>query len=221
MAELTPQKLIEKILASTAFSNSEEHRKLLSFLFVNQHRRISAAQVEAEHYGRPPNQSFHDPAHARNNIDALKDRLNNYLENAPSDERLKCTLPDAVGRRGYQLEFEKCFTTAETLFWEGHLNSEKPICVICDPLLFFYDHAQGSMTRFVDTNIDIPGRTQALAQLEKLHPKANPNGSLVPGHFYVNAGAVMAAERIRGYFWRAVKHHVPLAMNKEEMPGNS
>lgn len=210
----SPDDLIQRIMAAKLFSGAPQMCRLLEYFYDNKDRRIPAEELEQEHYGRLKGTSEYDPAHARLNANELKNKLAKYTQQAPQEEWLHCELlPSNRSGDGYQLRFYA--SSAAALFWSPHLSSQKKLSVICESLLFFYDHDKGKMLRFVDTNIDKPDRKDALKELERLHPGTNPDNSFVPGHFYFNAGAIMAAESLRDYFGNIFKQRVPLLFTKD------
>ena len=144
----------------------------------------------------------------------LRAELDDYNRN--NAERWHCGLPDAVRGEGYQLRFVKApqHSPATNLFWEAHRSSGREITAVCDPLLFFHDFPNGKLFRFVDTNIEEPSRSKALAELKSLHHDDFSN-ELHPGHFYVELGAILAAKSIREYFWREGRLRVPMVLSKE------
>src|SRR5262249_806772 len=86
--------------------------------------------------------------------------------------------------------------------------------IVCDPLLFFYEHESGRLLRFVDTNIEGLNRRSALAELKRLHPKFYSD-NLIAGHFYIDVGAVLAADLLRDYFRSSGNLNIPLVVDKE------
>lgn len=209
----TSDQLIENITASRLFSGAPKLCRLLEYFYENKDRRVAPEELEHDHYGRLKGTAEHDPGHARLTANELKNKLVQYAQHAPQEEWLRCELLPSARGEGYKLSFYASSATA--FFWSPHLGSGKEITVVCDPLLFFYDHANGTMLRFVDTNIDKSDRKQALDELERLHPGVNADNDLVPGHFYLNAGAIMAAESLRDYFWNHAKRRVPLILTKD------
>jgi hypothetical protein len=205
--------LILKILASKAFTGSEDLPKLFSFLADNAGKLLSSKDIEALHYKRA-GQHF-NPNHSRERVSKLKDRLAAYEAEHP-DEFVKCELPNADDIGGYQLRVRKVTegVSACRRLWAAHLESEKQVSVVCDPLLFFFDFAEGQFFRFVDTNIEGLSRKSALRELQARHGRSY-KGNLSPGHFYIDVGSLMAAERIREYFKSASGVHPPLMMEKE------
>jgi hypothetical protein len=202
--------LIAKITASRAFLGTEDLPKLLQFLFESGGKLLSAKDIEALHYRRP--QATFNPNHARERISKLKDRLSQYETDNP-EESVKCELPNADDVGGYQLRFRRLTepVSACRRFWAAHLQSEKEVIAVCDPLLFFAE--QEKMFRFMDTNIEGISRRAALQELERLHPEAH-NESVIPGHLYVDVGSVAASDLIRDFF-RSAGVNVPLLLDKQ------
>jgi hypothetical protein len=97
--------------------------------------------------------------------------------------------------------------------WAAHLQSEKEVMTVCDPLLFFAEKEK--MFRFMDTNIEGVSREAALRELERLHPEAH-NESLIPGHPYVDVGSVVASDLIRDFF-RSAGVNVPLLLESRRI----
>lgn len=161
--------LIAKILTSRAFLGTEDLPKLLQFLFESTGKLLSAKDIEALHYRRP--QATFNPNHARERISKLKDRLAQYEADNP-EESVKCELPNADDIGGYQLRFKRLTepVSACRRFWAAHLESDREVMAVCDPLLFFAE--QEKMFRFMDTNIEGLSRKAALKELERLHPEA-------------------------------------------------
>jgi hypothetical protein len=209
--------LIDKILLSATFRDAENLRGLLQFLFDvhEEHEPLSAEDIEIRHYGYPAEGHQHDPGHSRERISKLKTRLAQYAKNNEQEE-LVCELPDASRKRGYRLVFRT--TTggkwATDLFWAAHLSSDKQTVIVCDPLLFFYEHKEGKLQRFVNTNIEGVSRKRALAELKDRHPLAYDE-TLIAGHFYIDAGCIAASESIRDYFWNLLSQRLPLVIDKE------
>jgi hypothetical protein len=202
--------LIAKILGSRAFLGTEDLPKLLQFLLESAGKLLSAKDIEALHYRRPA--SSFNPNHARERISKLKDRLAQYETDNP-EESIKCELPNADDVGGYQLRFRRLTepVSACRRFWAAHLQSDKEVVAVCDPLLFFAE--QEKMFRFMDTNIEGVSRKAALKELERLHPDAHKE-SLLPGHLYVDVGSVVASEFIRNFF-RSAGVNVPLLLDKQ------
>jgi hypothetical protein len=207
--------LIGRMKASKAFSKVKKLRDLLDFLYGERATLRSAEDIEVLHYHFPKHSARHDPGHSRERIARLQKCFQAFRTERPA-ELVKCELPNAVEAGGYQLKFTRVTVkaSATSMFWSPHLDSEKEISVICDPLLFFYEHAGGKLFRFVDTNIEGVSREEALSQLQKSHER-DYSEKLVAGHFYVDIGAVTAAELIRDCFWRLGKVRVPLILEKQ------
>jgi hypothetical protein len=209
--------LVEKIRESKASSKAPSLRELLTFLFEKRNTKLSAADIEVQHYGYAENSNVHNPAHSRERISKLQECFKAYEIENP-DDLLKCGLPGGNEAGGYQLTFRKLSNEAPPVarFWAAHMESTEETRIICDPLLFFYEHNEGKVLRFVDTNIEGVSRAQALSEMKRLHPKSY-DGTLIPGHFYVDVGAILAAESLRDYFWRASNLRVPLFIDKDGM----
>jgi len=160
--------LIERIVASRAFRGTDNMPKLLRFLFENRDKLLSAKDIDALLYSRDA--SKHDPSHAREQASELRKRLVRYQSENP-DEPILFELRDANEIGGYQLRVRRLKERASACrrFWAAHLESEKEVSVVCDPLLFFWDRQSGMMFRFMDTNIEGVNRDVALEELETLH----------------------------------------------------
>jgi hypothetical protein len=207
--------LITKMVASEAFKGTRELPPLLWFLFNNCGKLLSAKDIEVEHFGRSITSSGFDPGHARERVAKLKERLGKYDAENP-DEFIKCELPDADDVGGYQLRFRRLIegVSACRRLWAAHLESEKQVSVVCDPLLFYFEFAEGKAFRFADTNIEGLNRKAALSELKVRH-KRDYKEALMPGHFYIDVGSIMAAELIRNCFRNSARIDVPLVLEKE------
>lgn len=194
------------------FKSAKDQKKLLEYLFGRRGNPPYAKDIEADVYKRDPSHSLHNPGHARERIGEFKLRLETYASRNPT-EKWHCNLPGAEDKDGYRLQFLLRQTLVEQL-WEPHFTSGKFISVVCDPLLFFYDHAEGRMLRFVDTNIEGLNRERATDELQLKHPGKTPE-KLIAGHFYVDVGALLASERLREYFWNFKQVRVPLVFDKD------
>ncbi|MBV9506855.1 MAG: hypothetical protein JO323_17820, partial [Acidobacteriia bacterium] len=131
--------LIERIKRWPPLKRAEALSKLLDFLFENRARPVSAKYVEEKHFGSNINSPKFNDNRTRVQIRELKEKLKQYGADH-QDESLKVELPDAIAAGGYQLTFERAEgLSACKRFWAPHLDSEKPVNVVCDPLLFFWD----------------------------------------------------------------------------------
>ncbi len=115
-----------RVLGSQAFRRSQNLRDLLNFLFGAKDRKLSAGDIEKEHYKHPVNSSEHDPGHARERIMALQKLLKDYqLENP--DDPLAFHLPNANEHGGYQLQVRRQEEkrSAGAQFWAAIWNQRK------------------------------------------------------------------------------------------------
>lgn len=209
--------LIQKIVASSRFKKAPRMRDIFVYLSKNSHRFVSRNELALEVYKASASATQLSVANdAGERCDALKNALEWFAEGPGANEAWRCELPDGIRGEGYQLRFTKRQRSSSTieLFWDAHRNSRKEISVICDPLLFFYDQERGSLFRFVDTNIDQPDREKALSELKRLHRDAFKPG-LVSGHFYIDTGAVFAAERLRECFLHFGRSPLPLHLSRD------
>jgi hypothetical protein len=206
------RELINRMFADKAFNKAKDQRDILQYLYTRRDNPPYAKDIEGDVYGRPPSHRLHNPVHARERIADFKKRLDAYALSHPS-EKWHCDLPGAEDKEGYKLEFILKQTLVDQ-FWEPHFASGKQVNVVCDPLLFFYEHTQGRILRFVDTNIEGLDRKRALTELEKLHPSPAKE-KLLAGHFYVDVGSLIASERLRDYFWKLKQVRVPMVIDKE------
>jgi hypothetical protein len=211
------QALIQKILASSRFEKTTRMRDIFIYLSKNSRRFVSRNELALEVYKATASDTQLSVANnAGERCDALKDALDWFSEGPGANETWRCELPGGIRGEGYRLRFTKRQRTSSAveMFWEAHSNSRKEISVICDPLLFFYDQERGSLFRFVDTNIDQPDREEALSELKRLHRDAFKPG-LVSGHFYIDTGAVLAAERLREWFVQSGKSPLPFQLSRD------
>jgi hypothetical protein len=129
-------------------------------------------------------------------------------------------LPNADDIGGYQLQFHRTTepVSVRRRFWEAHLESGKDVPIVCDPLLFFWNRSDGMMFRFVNTNIEGTSREKALDELETLHRRAlyvkKQKKNLIPGHFYIDVGSVIAYDLIREYV-RSLGSSTKLLLEKQ------
>jgi hypothetical protein len=100
---------------------------------------------------------------------------------------------------GYQLKVKRAPQTPTKNFWSSHILATRETPIICDPLLFFYDHSSVQVTRFMDTNIDSPSLTGSIEELKKKHLDFYKE-NLVAGHQYLDIGSFLATEKIRTWF---------------------
>lgn len=205
--------LIERIISSETFVSSPALAPLLKFLFEKRNARLSAEEIEEEHYKRPINSSKHDPAHSRERVAKLKKALEKYARDA-ANEKIKCLLPHSKRGEGYQLDFSTVIKSATELFWAAHMESGKDVRVVCNPLLFFYDHDEGRLLRFVDTWADEVTRAAAMNALKLRHEEAHTD-RLMPGHFCIETGEVFASESIREWFWNTANIRLALSMSTD------
>jgi len=208
--------LIQKIVASLTFRTSDQLGPLLQFLYENQHRRIRSTEIETDHFKHPEPSSVFDTGRARERVMSLKKLLEKYSVESPDDD-LVCSLSDGRDGQGYFPKFKKVKpgSIATSNFWESHFGKGNEASVVCDSLLFFYEHQQGRMLRYVDTNIEGINRLEAREKLNTLH-EAHAKENLLAGHFYIDVGAVLAAETLREHFWKVWERRVPFAIEKEE-----
>jgi hypothetical protein len=208
--------LVEKIIDSRTFRSSDSLGPLLQFLFKNRHRKIQARDIETLLFGHEDTSRHFDPARSRQQVMKLKDFLERYSTESPEDD-LVCSIPSAKDRRGYYVEFKKVQAgfVACSSFWEAHFAGRKNTAIVCDSLLFFYEHSQGRMLRYVDTNIEGTSRTLARKELDRLHP-SHESEKLSAGHFYVDVGAVVGADMLREHFWKIWDRRIAMFIEKEE-----
>jgi len=206
--------LIERMASSPAFAGSPASVSLLWFLFKNGEKNLSGKEIDSEFLKRP---HLHvDGNTTRQQVLELRKRIRKYHIDAPQ-ERLLCILPDAGHTAGYQLRFEQLDrVSACRNFWSVHLQFNKEVPVVCSRLLFYWDDTAGMMFRFMDTNIEGTGKQEALDVLKHRHRK-HYKEDLIPGHLYVDAGSVAAAEIVREYF-RMSNRHLPLVLDKFSNP---
>jgi len=122
------ENLIQRISASAPFLVAPKQIELLKFLFRNKDKGLMAKEIEELHYRYPPTSSQHNPAHTRERIADLKERLRKYEKLAPN-ERLKCE-PVSTRGDGFKLEFRSINRTATELFWLPHLELPEHILVV-------------------------------------------------------------------------------------------
>jgi hypothetical protein len=208
--------LIAKIVGSRTFRSSDNLGPLLQFLYDNRQRRILARDIETDHFGHPETGHQFSPMRARERVLSLKDFLERYSIECPDDE-LQCSIADGKGGQGYFPIFKKVKAgyAATSMMWEPHFVHDKSAALVCDSLLFFYNHELGRMVRYVDTNIEGINRVEAKVKLDALHPE-HRDESLVIGHFYVDVGAVIAADLLKEHFWKVWDSRVPLFVEKEQ-----
>jgi hypothetical protein len=206
--------LYKDILAS-AFKGSRELPKLFTFLFDNRKDLLDAEDIEAKHYKREKYSEKFNPSHSREECLKLRLRLAKYRKDHPQ-EPVRCELPKATDIGGFQLQFHAVTNqaTAVQRFWAAHFESGKKISIACDPLLFFYEHKDGMLFRYVDTNIEGTSRAAALAELKKNHVDAFTE-TLIAGHLYVDVGAILGAELIRTALRDDAGIEVPLILDKQ------
>jgi hypothetical protein len=149
----------------------------------------------------------------RDQITRLRTVLATHNEENP-DQPWTFSLDLGSRSTGYQLTVSRGRQTPSKNFWSPHLIPSKESPVICDPLLFFYDHASTQVTRFMDTNIDTPSLSGALAQL-KLKHEAFYKETLTPGHLYLDIGSFNATERLRAWFSRNSDKYLPVRISYE------
>jgi hypothetical protein len=194
------KKLIKRMLASQAFAASEGLRNLLDFLYENKHRKLNAADIEDEHFGRPVGSLNHDPGRSRVRISDLKIHLEKYRKEAPEDE-LICTMPNSSRSEGYQLHFEtpEKALTATQRFWHPHLGMAEDVLVICGSHLFFFQPNGNIILRYYDFNVD-EGNAETLKALKAAHPEGYAP-TLEPWHNpYLSTGDVQAYESLMRWF---------------------
>lgn len=202
--------LIERMTVSSAFARSHASAALLRFLFDHREKPIMGTTIEIDFLKLQGHRV--DAGIVRAQVVELKKRIEKYLVDAPS-ESIRCVLPDAASTGGYQLRFERTEgISASHSFWSAHLHSDKEVPVVCSRLLFYWDDTSGMMFHFMDANIEGLGKEEALEVLRLSHKKHHKE-SLIPGHLYIDAGSIAAAERVRDYF-RISKRHVPLIFDK-------
>jgi len=204
--------LVERMLASAAFRRTRELPGLLRFLLDNRDRLLMAKDIQVEHFRGQVDSPRFNPGHARERANKLRECLAGYQAEKP-EETLLCELPNADDIGGYQLRFRRITepVSACRRFWAAHLESGKEIVAVADPLLFFAEKEK--MFRFMDTNIEGTSRKAALAELKKLHAKEHRD-TLIPGHFYIDVGSVIASDLIREFF-RSSGVAVPLLLDKQ------
>lgn len=214
--EKEQEAVVQKILASSRFENASMMRDIFIYLSKNTHRFVSRNELALEVYKASAKDTQLSVANdAGERCGALRVALKSLDESFGANDLWRCELPKGIRGQGYQLKFtrRRQNNSAIERFWEAH-RSGRNVSVICDPLLFFYDQERGNLFRFVDTNIDQPGREAALAELKRRHREAHKT-SLVPGHFYLDTGALLASERLRAWFLQSAKLHLPLHLSRD------
>jgi hypothetical protein len=98
------------------------------------------------------------------------------------------------------------------------MASDKETFVIGDALLFFYEHSEGRLIRYVDTNIEGTNRVVAREKLDALHTP-HKDEVLVAGHLYVDVGSIMASEILRNYLWEAWHTRSAFLLEKDDPRG--
>ena len=213
------RELIAKIVASDSFRVSDQLGPLLLFLYESQlqGKKILARDIESDFFKHPENSRHHNPKRSRERIGALKDFLRRYYADGQIDD-VACSIADGNEGVGYRIKFRvvRPHRIATDTFWEPHVKSGKELAVVCDSLLFFYEHQQGRTIRYVDTNIEGTNRIRARQALDVLHPM-HAHEKLVAGHLYMDVGSVTAAELLREYFWREWQCRLPLVLEKDEV----
>jgi hypothetical protein len=188
---------IERVVASESFRKKKALRDFLLFLLEKQEELLSSIQLEELLFRRLRTSGELNEVHARERASTLRRALRGYEADNP-DDPIRCELPNADDVGGYQLRFYRVMEQLSVCrrFWAAHLESEKATMVACDPLLFYWDRESGMMLRFMDTNIEGLSRAAALQELENRHEPEHKE-ILIPGHFYIDVGSVMAADAVR------------------------
>jgi hypothetical protein len=217
---MTEPELITKIASSDSFQASEQVGPLLEFIYKRQvaGEKTLARDIETDHFGRPKTSHLFNPKRARERVRALRGFLGRYYATGHIDE-LVCSVEGSQAN-GYRVIFRQVRPEriASDNFWEAHLASEKEMTVIGDALLFFYEHTEGRLIRYVDTNIEGTNRDLARKKLDDLH-WAHRDEVLVAGHLYVDVGSIMASEIVRDYFWDSWQKRVAFTLEKDDPRG--
>ena len=203
--------LIARIKNSAPFRRSSQMGTLLDFL-LKQSTPVAARDIDSVCFGEPARLG----SHARQRVLALRKSLADY-EAAHPDEKWKIVIPEARGNGGYRAEIVPSIrvdTSLASSFWRPHVLSPKKCRVVCDPVLFFYDHSMPGAFRFVDTNIDSPNDGAALECLKQKHPDAYRD-NLIPFHLFIDVGSVRASETLRKYFAKTMSQPISLILSTD------
>lgn len=195
------EQLIDRILESPGFARATERRALLTYLFNNRHKCLSARTIEIEHYDGDVSSSKFNEGHARVSCRDLRRALGEYAHSS-NERHWICELPK-VDRKddGYQLTFKQIQwqISATESFWQPHLEAFDETIVIGGWRLFFFDPDLNRVFRYYDFNVDNKDR-QTLEDLQLAHPEAYKRNLRPQRDFYLAAGDVHAFERLQGWF---------------------
>ena len=127
----------------------------------------------------------------------LRKALQDY--NANSGQEWRVTLPNAIPRRGYQLQIKKTDDSlSPTLsFWQTHVKANRDVCVVYIEQLFYQSWRNRSTFRYYDCNEEHP--ELALAELKKKHPEAYTD-ELNAAYPFVACGEIAARDGIADWF---------------------
>jgi hypothetical protein len=141
--------LLGRIKESAAFKKTAAQGRLLQFLYDNRFEKLVANDIEIRHYKRTTLVNQPNPAHTRERIADLRERLENYsTENGT--EPLICWLPEPTANEGYQLSFKAASLTFADLFWKPHLLHREKNVIVTDTPLFFENDGNPRFVRFTD-----------------------------------------------------------------------
>jgi hypothetical protein len=127
----------------------------------------------------------------------LRKALQDY--NANSGQEWRVMLPNAIPRRGYQLEVMKIDDSLSPTFsfWQTHAKANRDVCVVYVEQLFYQSWRNRSVFRYYDCNEDHPGL--ALAELKQRHPEAYTD-ELNVAYPFVACGEIEARDAIADWF---------------------
>ena len=143
--------LLARIKASLAFKKTAAQGRLLQFLYDNRFEKLVSKDIEAQHYKRTTLMKQPNPAHTRERIADLRERLDNYFAENRT-EPLICWLPEPSANEGYQLSFKPASLTFADLFWMPHLLHRENNVIATDTPVFFENEAEPRFVRFSEGN---------------------------------------------------------------------
>ena len=181
------EKLLDAIEASDGFKDAARLKEVLRYLFATPGQK---GETIATHF-RIQEATF------RRRVEAIRLRLERYAKSEDGlrqDWRCDCPL------NAYDLKFIR-ITKPTKRFWQAHIDSQRPVIVVCNELMFFQDFKENKIIRFTNVNPETDRKNVQLAELRNLHPKAlQDNPKLEPIFLYLVSSEVEAADKLSEWF---------------------